>query len=485
MSTNFLNLKKKLLLISALKSFFWGLSLGASAGLLVALIQRVAYGSENTLLCVLIGLGVMLLSGGTAMLTDLPTERNVARKIDKGLSLNEKAQTLVAFKDESGTIIEMQRESTQAALAGASLGKILGRKFLWNLIAPVITIAMIVLVIVIPPKEIIDEPDGLPPIVDPEFDATKIQIQELEDLIKYVKDSNMENEPRELTVAQLETLLAVLKSEEEITVSQMKEKVLAVILEVEKILDDANSNDDIAYEVNNVELLRLASLAVAIRDLNGISAGVILDAIRQEMPDSITKKELKEISEGYAQGIKLALANSQAKSSDVLYLAMLQLGNKLEDVSGSIDSKPMSDIQTDIKISFEDAKINISTAFNIQLGNYEVKETVVKTLIDIFGLPLGEIPKYEDEDFFVPVEQPDEKPPESTGNSGGAGDGEMQYGSKDKIYDPETGNFVEYGTIIGLYLAEVTEQIQDGKLPVSLEDFINDYFATLYGGEKK
>ena len=58
----------------------------------------------------------------------------------------------------------------------------------------------------------------------------------------------------------------------------------------------------------------------------------------------------------------------------------------------------------------------------------------------------------------------------------------MLYGSDDKVYDPVSGNFVSYGSLINEYQALALSQIKDGKIPVTLEEFISDYFATLFAG---
>ncbi len=483
MGKNFLDLKRKIFCIMVAKTIIFGLSVGAIIGLTVALVQRLTLGKADLLLCVLIGLGAMVISGGALLLLDFPSEKKIAKKIDEGLSLNEKVQTLVAFKAEDGTIVKMQRESTNELLNGVGLKQLFKKRMLLNLVAPLLAIAMMVLVIIVPPKEITST-DVPPPITDPDFDITKIQIQELEELIEYVKESGMDESARALTVTQLEGLLAALKSEEKITVGQMKEKVYGVILEVRKILDNVNSSDDISFEINKSKDKKLLRLALAIQGLNGISAELALDEMRLTLPDTISKSEISNLSSAYSKAIKDALAASGTKDSDILYLSLLQLANKLEDIGAKATETAMIDLQSDLRIIFEDARINVGTALNIQLNNSEIAETVVDTLIDIFGLSLGEIPEYEDEDFFVSVELPGENPDDKPTQGGGAGDGEMLYGSKDKIYDPVTGEFVEYGTLIDAYLAALTEQVQDGRVPMELEEFISDYFATLYGGSK-
>lgn len=485
MSKNFLNLKQKILVGIFAKALLLGLSSGLLVGSVIALVQRLTLGKVEYLLCILASLGVMLLAGSILILVNFPTDKRIARKIDEGLSLNEKVQTMVAFSKENGAIVQMQRDSTEDILSKVSLKSLVKKTFWLNFVVPILAIAMLITTIAIPPKQILPpEPDGPIEPIDPNFDLTKIQIQELEDLIDYVRDSNMEEAPRQVIVTELEGLLSYLREAEEIKVSEMKQKVLAVINITRKTLDDANSSDDISFELYGKENEYMSELAMSIKDLNNVTLDITLDVIQGTLPSTITKDELKTSCATYSSIIKAALVASNVNETDILFVSLLQFANKLEDIAAKVESTSMNDIQTELVVTFENVKIDIRTALGIQLNNKEVAETVEDELIDIFDISLNEIPAYEDEDYFEPVDAPsDDKPPEE-GDGGGYGEGEMLYGSNDKIYDPITGNFVEYGTLIDAYLAKVTEQVQDGKLPPELEDFINDYFATLYGGAK-
>ena len=479
MFESFLSLKRKVLFGIIAKVTVLGLSVGAFASFLTVMIQKLTLGGAKVGACTLIGIGCFLAVVGSSLLICFPTEKRIARFIDKRLSLNEKVETMVAFKNEDGEIITAQREQTDSILKDVKLTRLIDKKVLFNLIAPIIATTMVITALSVTPKEINAGDDLPPPVIDPEFDATKIQIQELEDLIKYVKDSNMEKEPRALVVDELEKLLDILKTDDKITVSQMKEKVSYAILETKKILDNANTNDDIAFELNKVENKYFITFAASVRDLNSVSAEVSINSMSQSMPDTITKAELKELLKLYSDGFKESLVSSGVSNTDVMYLALFQLASKLGDLSAAVDTMSMVDIQRQKTISVEDAKIDIATAFIIQVNNKEVADTVVKTLMEIFNISNGELPEYEDEDFFVSVELPDDKPSEDGATSGGYGDGEKEYAGNDKVYDPETGNFVEYGVLIDAYLAKVTQQIKDGIVPDTLEQFISDYFTAL------
>ena len=485
MSKNFLELKRKILFAIFAKALILGLSSGLLVGSTIALVQKLVTGKIGYLICVLVALGTVLLAGGILILVNYPTEKRIARKIDEGLALNEKVQTMVAFREDDGTIVQMQRDNTDEILSRVKL-KNLAKKTIWlNLVVPIIAIAVLIVAIVIPPKQIEPpNPGGSNEQEDPDFDITKIQAQELKDLIEYVKGSNMEEAPKQIIVAELESLLDYLENGEEIKVSEMKEKVIAVIVKTRGTLDDTNTADDISYELygNGNELI--STLAIAIKELHGVKLDIALDAMKETLPNTITKDELKAKCLEYSSLIKNALSASEVKNTDILFVALLHFANNLEDIAGKIDTTAMNDIQNELSVTFENAKIDIKTALGIQSNNKDVAETVEEELISIFNISLSEIPAYDDDDYFEPTEAPSEDKPPEQGEGGGYGGGDMLYGSNDKIYDPVTGKFVEYGTLIDDYLAKVTEQVRDGKVPPELEDFINDYFATLYGGAK-
>ena len=111
----------------------------------------------------------------------------------------------------------------------------------------------------------------------------------------------------------------------------------------------------------------------------------------------------------------------------------------------------------------------------------------VARLMEIFDISEDELPAEEKEQLPTEDDYPDEedKNEEDKGNQGGIGNQEVLYGSDDTIFDPVKNEYVKYGDVINEYFAAVSEKIVEGQIPDTLEQFISDYFATLYDGSEK
>jgi len=477
MGENFLRLKRRFLLEAIIKSVVLGVSVGLIVGLGIALVQRLMIGEAQLLLCILVGLGSAIASGGAMYLLDFPSDKRIALKLDKRLSFNEKVQTMVSFRSEKGPVIDVQRENADEALGQIDKRKLRKRTFLLNLIAPVLAIAMLVVLLVVPPKEI-EKPDDDDKTEEIIIDATKTQEVALRNLIDYVKDSNMEDAPKALVLEKLNGLLDALTTDGFVKQSQVLEAMSATQL----ILDNANSADDISYELNAGSNEMIRELASVIQSLNYIQIPPMVQKLRETVSSTATKGDIKALTATYAGEIKTALVNSAIENTDLLFIALLQTANELEELSGRVSETTMSKLQKELDAIFEKLDKNVVIAMRIQSNNDEVADTVITTLASIFGIAKNDIPRYDDEDSFTGDGSPSDTPPEQ-GVGGGLGGGDKLYGSNDKIYDPNSEEFVEYGKLIDAYFSAILSDLQDGRIPQELEDFISSYFSTLNRGD--
>ena len=477
MGKGFAELRARFRRGALIRALVLGISLGVLASAVALTAVKLMGLPIDPLLLIPIGAAVGLAVFGITLLMLYPSERRLARRLDRRLRFNEKVQTMVAFKEGDAAMVTVQREDTEARLAALTARQLrTGREWI-ILIAPMLAVAMTVVALLIPVKAE-DTPPEEPPIVDPDFDITAIQIQELEDLIQYVKGSSMEPEPRATTVEMLEGLLADLKAATKESV--MKERVLSVIDSVRLLVDGVNTADDVSFELARCESEELKRLALLIRNLQYSGVGSALSAIRLTMPEELTKGDLAALAEGYSGTLTTAIGDAGIPENDLLGVQLTLLASGLAEIAERVDLTPMTEIQIELKQLFENVEIDVQSALRIQSYNADVGDTVVKKLTDIFGLT--DVPAYEDEDAIVDdVLQPDEQPPE-TGGDGGTGTGEMEYGSDDTVYDPATGSFVSYGTLINEYQAMALSMIKEGRVPITLEEYITDYFATLFGG---
>ena len=110
---------------------------------------------------------------------------------------------------------------------------------------------------------------------------------------------------------------------------------------------------------------------------------------------------------------------------------------------------------------------------------------VVTTLMTIFELTEEDLPP-EEAPQKGPNQNEDEESPdeddENKATQGGIGDGNLLFGSDDEIFDPTQNQHVTYGDVLLEFYQTVSDKILDGGLTDELEQFISDYFATLFDG---
>jgi hypothetical protein len=144
----------------------------------------------------------------TMLLILFPTKKRIARRVDRHLALGEKVQTMLAFRKDESPMAQLQRMDTDRILQETPRRRVKGVCTWLFAVIPVLACLSVVGTILVPAKQ----PPEPPPVVENNFSITPWQEQALKDLIEKVKTSDMETEPKEGVVKQLESLLIKLKS---------------------------------------------------------------------------------------------------------------------------------------------------------------------------------------------------------------------------------------------------------------------------------
>ena len=474
MNKGFLKFKRRMWYRAAIKGVIAGLSLGALVSAAYATYQKVNAVEPELVVCALLGAAVAVVVGLIVFLLSRPTNKRLAQRIDKDLALGEKVQTMLAFKKSDDTIAVLQREDADRRLLEAPARRVKERHWWKHILSPLLASAMVAVACITPLKVI--EPPPLPE--EPPYDATDWQLKALDELIENVKKSEMEASPKGLVVQRLEGLRDVIESIDK--QDDMKEAVIGTISYVNKVADDANSNAEIADAMEKRQSTALGQLDDAIRTLNGVSAEKELKAIRE----TLVGMELDSLLEALTADIDGALSESKIASTDKLYTAFDDLSASLKPVREKIGSYTSANIQSDIDAAFAPAYKSVNSALLAQYCNDDVAYSTVVRLMEIFGITKDDLPEEDvpmrDSDLGSDEEQ--EEDDEKAENDGGLGSGEIIYGSDDMIYDPDKGEYVVYGTVINDYYPTVVEKMFDSGIPDDLEEFVLDYFATLFNG---
>jgi hypothetical protein len=208
MSINFNKLKAKIRLGTIVRFLVLGLALGALAAAGIAIAQKLAAISPDLLLCVGAGVGVAVIVIVIALLFAFPTEKRIAKRLDDQLSLNEKVQTMVAFRDEQGMMLEMQREDTESLL-GEVTSKRLRRKHAWlGAVLPVLAVVVLLTAFVMPVRTESATPGDDNESENEAWELSEWHITAVRALIDMVKASEMVEDGKGEVVHTLEELIS-------------------------------------------------------------------------------------------------------------------------------------------------------------------------------------------------------------------------------------------------------------------------------------
>ncbi len=469
MGQEFRRFKRKIRFGAILRAILFGLSLGVMtvaglwlwAKLMMLEIDFIRFAIIAAVPTVL-GLGVMLI-------LLLPTDKRLARRLDRALSLGEKVQTMVAFREDTGDMAALQRMDTERILSEAPRRRVKGTATWAFICLPLVAALCMVGTILVPAKE----PEAPPPVVDNNFYLSPWQEQALLDLIEEVRTSDMEEAPRETVVKQLESLLIQLKTIKK--EASMKEAVVATIVQMDAIVEDHNACDLIAQALVKSLDEHVRTLGAAIGSLKALLIGDRMNLLGE----TLTADGGYEVAAAMAAALPLALESCDLTTAHATYAALADFAQALASVNAETTSDAIGDIMAD-------ADEAINAAVFLEATNVEVCEEAIYRLLTIFGLKTDDLPV----DLLADPEDPNaggstdkEDDEEDKVHSGGLGTGEMIYGSNDMIYDPETGKYVPYGEVLKDYYARITEQLMDGKLSPELEELLSDYFAILFNGD--
>lgn len=462
MGDEFKKFKRRIQIEAIVKSALIALAAGLFPVGVLLLCFKLTATPFHPAFYVLIGAGVAAAVFAGVFFLLRPTDEAVAKRIDGALSLREKTQTMVAFREKEGDLVSLQREDARACLAKASPKAVKFRALIFEAVACVLALLCLFTGVFIPAKA-----------TDEEFVVTPWLETALNNLIEEVKSSGMEEGAKTPTVGELETLTVSLKSIE--YQGEMKALVVPAIEHVDKIVTDVNSNDELAETLVQCEDARLRDLGASVRVLSSAAAEGQLRTIGNDLKAS---ENLSSDLRALSRAINEALTNSVAPETDALYVALSNFSKDLLQIESYGD-----DAAALIDGALDRAR-PVITAVAQQAVNKSVGDMVHSRLVQLFGIEEEKDPNDPD----VP-ENPDN--PENPGtdpdknkdpNEGSAGRGELEFGSDDIVYDPIANEFVKYGEIFNRYYSAVLERMVDGEIPEDLEEYIAAYYAALLKG---
>lgn len=480
MNIGFERFKRRLRLGATVKSLLFGLSCGGAASAVYIVIRKQMAISPDLWLTLAIGCGTAVLASLAAFFILCPSEKKIAKKLDDDLGLEERVQTMLAFREQESHMLSLQREDTNDQLMKASLRAVRYRHPWRHAIAPILAVTLTVAAIMLPVREpaIPEEPE------EPDFEMTDFQETAVLDLIEKVKASGMEDIPKGATVAVLEALLEELRTAE-LKAGDMKQTVVGAVVSVNRIVSAANTNDECYTAMNGSDIQMMSELGNAMSLLSGIQAKGAVDRGREAL-------KVDEVAEPVRQLVKEAERVLQALEDDVVetdaaYVTVSNFAEALRALETQLPQYTRGWAQDQLDDIFSKLATSMNRALMQQHTNKEAGDMVVTTLMAVFELSEEDIPA-EQRPQNKPQQggdQDDKEDEEIKDAQGGISDGELLFGSDDMIFDHYTNQQVKYGEVLLDYYKTVSDKTLSGTPSPELEQFINDYFKTLFDGSDK
>ena len=475
MPNGFKQIKDYLLLSAIWKSSLLAISLGTLTSTVYVLMQKILTNSVSLPVPILSGVGCAVVVFAVMFLLLIPTDKRLAKKLDRVLSLGEKAQTMLQHKDDTGLMIEMQRKDTNEKLVQLTPTFLKPKHLYLNFIAPVLAVAMLLPTILLPLKatQTPPAPDTSAPIIE----ATDWQKTAVMELIEHVKSSKLEEEAKVDVLSALDELLLYLDSD--FTEEDLKLYVVSVIVVIDATIVLVNTYDEISLALTSSENEYVNPLGAAISSLNALT-------VKQEL-EHIKANIQKEQIAAFASEMLTLLSTLTEVEGDIMLPALNKFATEYANVAAEMDKYTDTWISNNISGANDTLYSAISVELQAQKENDTERRYVIRRLVEIFNIPDDMLPDNiklnlgsngDDYEYGEPEEDDEHL------NSGGLGDGNQLFGSNDTIYDPITNTHVPYGEILNAYYARVTEQLLAGGVSDTLADFMRSYFDSLYDGSK-
>ncbi len=484
MENNFKKLKNKLRFWAIFKCALFGVALAVIAASAYVIVQKFMTVLPQAITASVIGISTALVSFGIGIAIVRPTEKRLAKIIDERLSLGEKVQTMVAFRNDTSVMANIQREDTEEILSAADKNKLRSSRWWVSLIPSLLAATLAVTAFVLPVKT----PDPITPpgtdIQNDVWELTEWHIMRMRTLIEKVEKSEMVDDGKSRVVDILEALITSLEDVK--SNSQMKTIVIDAMIRIDGVTDGINTFTSVVRAMRQSSNTSVFGFSETI----GIPSDPITESKYQALRVSFKKENATSELTFFAKDLMNSLNGTGISRDDALYIAIKDYSDALEAFSDSIDKLTEDEYSSGLTKIFEASAEKISLALTEQNQNRVTSDSTNRELMEIFDVEWAELPEElrnpndEEAGTFDGSYDDTNKDEELVGNGGGLGGGDVLYGSNDAVYDPDRGEKVVYGEIIDKYDGKKTTELDERSFSDELREWIDDYFSDLYYNDK-
>ena len=486
MNENFEIIKKRHRKDAYLKSALISLSSGAFVFGALLLVFKLLNFDYSLLYNLLIPISVLAVTFILCLLIFLKSDIKIARMLDSEFSLAERVETMVRFKNSTGDMLEIQRDSTNKILATLPTRKPIVIRFLSSAIAFVLALGMLI-------PSLIVERKVTPPYIK-EFEFSEWDEAFMLELKENISKRNLEDEVKSFMLSELDSLHTKLKAIS--TEEEMQTSVISSIVKLDLYVDNLSTFKAICVAIDKKDNADLKTLARLVFNLNGIAFGESLSDlkknyegdsnIKDDVSGEITVITQNEKLQAFGTGLEDALLTIDNLTDDKLYTSLLTFAVNIKETTTETDSdKKMAAINE----AFMTVSRTAGEAISSQYASRSAEDYITTSLIRNFAIPehlipplLSDVlPKLSSLEGSGGNGEKDE-----SSSSGGYGDGNELFGVSGVIYNPFGENGAEYIILdpdtLDIYYERVEDILLDSNTSIQIKQILTDYYRKLSDG---
>lgn len=483
MNDDFKKFKRKIIAHTIIESAVYGIVAGLIVVAAMLLPLTLTEVTVNVGIYIVAGVGIFLIVGALTFFLQFPTDKRIALRLDNELSLNEKVQTMVAFRRSEEPMAVIQRADASSRLSAAGTKTIKFKKAWQCSVASVVAVGLFAGALSVAILNTDYEP------ADAVSDWTLVRLR---NLISTVESSSLDEEPKTITLNELNNILDAVYDEETqtatlLTHSERVELVTGAIVRIDSAIDAVISAEVIGtslYEMSADEIL--SEMGIHMRALSSGTCYSSFQTLSNVFTDENfeTSADVATSLSTYSSRIIISLSASKISQDDVLYSYLSGLADELAEAATltSADGDVKSLMLETASNAILSYAVSVRSEVLSQYSDRQLGLSVIYELQDIFEISDDEMPDIGEvyEDVIPGSSNNSSSDDDSDGSSsGGAGKGESLYGSDSLIYDYRTGEQVEYGEVFDTYNSIIMSLINEGAIDEKYVDMITQYLQAL------
>lgn len=426
-----------------------------------------------------------------------PSDKQIALRLDRDLKLHEKTATMIEFQGHDNVLLQKQRQDAQQWLSTQPTQALKLRVSVVGVVALALAVGGFTGSFFVPQRnpQIVDSPV----LVSSSSDTSDLLDSNDDEPITSTEDpSSAAAESEDNLSSQLQDILNSLQQElnGQESAEERKSAGESAKEQIDQVVDDANTKDEIGNALKNQEDQALQDLGQALLDGNNDAVNDAMNELSDELNEAQTPEELAEKMQDVANQIRNALEEAEengANPEDSLYQALEELADELSEQAEQLqqgtepgeepgeadpsqsgrsgesgDQEAMQQAQESADEAIDEAQKQIMSEVMQQNANEQAGEEA-KQQVDQMVQGQGQ------------GEEQGQGQGQSQGegeNGNGAGSGSFTERHTDTIYTKD--GSTEYGDVINDYQADAATDAEAAD-DEDVIDIQGEYFNNLYG----